>query len=914
MIRALVDTGCTTTIADPRIVSAMSKNNEHIIAVDGSEVMCSVGSLRLSIAGHDVNTQCLVLSSMLEQFKLVIGMDIIQQLEGVTITKTGQAEFKQFSIKQTLGVVSVHRATVLHIDDVDFYAKFDGNNWTIQWKWAGMEPELHNKLSSYKIDDNLRVDFDAEVQSWVDEGILQAVPRDCYVESVVPMMAVVQHVKGKTRPVLDYRALNKHVSNHSGSSNTCDDKLRKWRRLGNNVVLLDLRKAYLQIHVAKDMWKHQTVKWNNKYYYLTRLGFGLNCAPKIMTSILNKVLSLDDDVRSGTDAYMDDIIVNCDLVSPSRVMDHLAQYGLVTKQPEMINGARALGLQIRENKLGQLMWSRGNDLPIVPESVTRRELFSVCGMLTGHYPVAGWLRIACSFVKRHSDGSRWDDLIGDTACAMLRDIILKVEHQDPVRGAWCVSSARSCDLWCDASSLATGCAVEIDGVIVEDGAWMRKKDDNAHINLSELDAILKGVNMALKWSVSDINIKTDSATVYGWLNSSLYSTHTIKTKGMNEMLVKRRLGVLRDLCSEYKLTLSVQWVCSDKNKADYLTRVPKRWIDASAKKSTSCVSIKAIHDVHHLGIDRTHYLAKLEDPEVTRGKVADVINSCMQCQSIDPAPQNWDKGHLSAIDNWQRLAVDVTHYNRVCYLTCVDCGPSRFAIWRRIHDESAPSIVAELEMIIRERGPPEQILMDNGLSFRSTAIRKLLDKWHIQGIYRCAYRAEGNGVVERNHRTIKRMAARSNNSVLDMVHWYNTTPKYGTNSCTAPAAMTYKYSWRVPTSSKESTIAIEDVDNRYKIGDEVFVKPPVSRCTTPWGKGVVTEINSDNNVEVNGIPRHVADLRRVPDIQAHEAAGNPDPGDDINIVPVAEPVPRVEARPQRERRPPERHGNNIYDG
>ena len=34
----------------------------------------------------------------------------------------------------------------------------------------------------------------------------------------------------------------------------------------NNVVLLDLRKAYLQIHVAKDMWKHQTVKWNKKYY------------------------------------------------------------------------------------------------------------------------------------------------------------------------------------------------------------------------------------------------------------------------------------------------------------------------------------------------------------------------------------------------------------------------------------------------------------------------------------------------------------------------------------------------------------------------------------------------------------------------------------------------------------------------
>ena len=70
------------------------------------------------------------------------------------------------------------------------------------------------------------------------------------------------------------------------------------------------------------------------------------------------------------------------------------------------------------------MWSRGNELPIVSESVTRRELFSVGSMLTGHYHVAGWLRIACSFVKRLSDGSRWDDLIGDIACAMLRDIIM----------------------------------------------------------------------------------------------------------------------------------------------------------------------------------------------------------------------------------------------------------------------------------------------------------------------------------------------------------------------------------------------------------------------------------------------------------------------------------------------------------
>ena len=214
---------------------------------------------------------------------------------------------------------------------------------------------------------------------------------------------------------------------------------------------------------------------------------------------------------------------------------------------------------------------------------------------------------------------------------------------------------------------------------------------------------------------------------------------------------------------------------------------------------------------------------------------------------------------------------------------------------------------------MRERGPPAEILMDNGLGFRSATMKTLLDKWQIQGIYRCVYRLSGNGVVERNHRTIKRMASRSNNNVLDMVYWYNTTPKQGINGGTTPAAQTHKYSWRVLTSSKESVNVIKDVDNRCNIGDEVFVKPPSAKCTTPWGKGIVTNINSNSNVEVNGIPRHVADLRRVPEIQIHEPpAVNPDPAAELNIEPGIEPeIPQH--RPQRQCNMPQRYGNNIYD-
>ena len=144
------------------------------------------------------------------------------------------------------------------------------------------------------------------------------------------------------------------------------------------------------------------------------------------------------------------ILIDCDGIphSPNQVIDHLAQHGLITKQPEMIENAKALGLQITENKIGHLLWSRGNALPDVLGPVTRRELFSMlCGVLTGHYPVAGWLRVACSFVKRNSESSRWDDLIGRRACAMLQETIQKVLRQDPVSGTWCVSSMKSCDLW-----------------------------------------------------------------------------------------------------------------------------------------------------------------------------------------------------------------------------------------------------------------------------------------------------------------------------------------------------------------------------------------------------------------------------------------------------------------------------------
>ena len=54
-----------------------------------------------------------------------------------------------------------------------------------------------------------------------------------------------------------------------------------------------------------------------------------------------------------------------------------------------------------------------------------------------------------------------------------------------------------------------------------------------------------------------------------------------------------------------------------------------------------------------------------------------------------------------------------------------------------------------------------------------------------------------------------------------------------------------------------------DKEATVEVGEEVWVKPADGRCTALWQKGVVTAINSRNNVSADDMPRHILDVRRV---------------------------------------------------
>ena len=167
--------------------------------------------------------------------------------------------------------------------------------------------------------------------------------------------------------------------------------------------------------------------------------------------------------------------------------------------------------------------------------------------------------------------------------------------------------------------------------------------------------------------------------------------------------------------------------------------------------------------------------------------------------------------------------------------------------------------------------------MDNSTVFRSAVLKEALDRWKVRQFFRAAYRPSGNGIVERHHRMVKAVAERGQISPLEAVFWYNMAPRSGQEEASVPQRAVFRYDWRHPCAEPQPEGDSEGPES-IEVGDEVWVKPPNACCTTQWGKGRVTGIHSKNNVSVDGMPRHVLDIRRVLEQWDSEASGDEQEG------------------------------------
>ena len=101
---------------------------------------------------------------------------------------------------------------------------------------------------------------------------------------------------------------------------------------------------------------------------------------------------------------------------------------------------------------------------------------------------------------------------------MITEMVARVHEADPVEGNWCVDS-QEMKVQVDASSVATGVVLEVNGNVIKDAFWLCPTGDTKIVNLVELDTTLKSVNLALQWWASRIHLLMDSACVHCWISS-----------------------------------------------------------------------------------------------------------------------------------------------------------------------------------------------------------------------------------------------------------------------------------------------------------------------------------------------------------------------------------------------------------
>ena len=89
-----------------------------------------------------------------------------------------------------------------------------------------------------------------------------------------------------------------------------------------------------------------------------------------------------------------------------------------------------------------------------------------------------------------------------------------------------------------------------------------------------------------------------------------------------------------------------------------------------------------------------------------------------------------------------------------------------------------------------------------------------------------------------------------------MLYWYNNSPNVN-GKIPSERLYTYKSQLQVATGTVKRDISL----NPYKVGDKVYVKPCKAKCTSVWFMGNITELVSNTAVKVDGMNRHVGDIR-----------------------------------------------------
>ena len=101
------------------------------------------------------------------------------------------------------------------------------------------------------------------------------------------------------------------------------------------------------------------------------------------------------------------------------------------------------------------------------------------------------------FLKRLGSDGAWDVPVCGEVQWIASELLRRAHSEDPFKVPWFVQPDGVLAVWTDASSIAMRVVIQVNETLMEDASWLRKKYGSLHINVAELVAVGRGINLSI---------------------------------------------------------------------------------------------------------------------------------------------------------------------------------------------------------------------------------------------------------------------------------------------------------------------------------------------------------------------------------------------------------------------------------